>query len=97
MYRHIVRSLHDHHKARFELCNWSGESIHANTTKSTFGCSEAHIEVHKTYFMKPRASYKYMDTWMLIGLAMFQKKDQLVVSYFLLEVVLLIKAVTNNQ
>ncbi len=41
--------LHDHHKAIFELCSWSGESIHANTTKATFGCSEAHTEVHKTY------------------------------------------------
>jgi len=30
--------LHDHHKARFELCSWSGESIHANTTEATFGC-----------------------------------------------------------
>jgi hypothetical protein len=28
------------------------------------------------FFMKPRASYKYMDTWMLIGLAMFQIEDQ---------------------
>jgi hypothetical protein len=36
--------------------------------------------------MKSRASYKYMDTWMLIGLAMFQIEDQLVVSCFLLEV-----------
>jgi hypothetical protein len=43
--------LHDHHKAKFELCNWSGESNHANTTKATFGCSEVHIEVHKTYFI----------------------------------------------
>jgi hypothetical protein len=42
--------LHDHHKARFELCSWSGESTHANTTKATFGCSEAHTNVHKTYF-----------------------------------------------
>jgi hypothetical protein len=42
--------LHDHHKARFELCSWSGESIHANNTKATFGCSETHIKVHKTYF-----------------------------------------------
>jgi hypothetical protein len=41
--------LHDYHKAIFELCNWSGESIHVNTTKVTFGCSEAHTEVHKTY------------------------------------------------
>jgi len=32
--------------------------------------------------MKPRASYKYMDTWMLIRLAMFQIEDQLVVSFF---------------
>jgi len=38
-----------------------------------------------------------MDTWMLIGLAMFQIKDQLVVSCFLLEVVLLVGAVRNNQ
>ncbi len=42
--------LHDHHKARFELCSWIGESIHANTTKATFGCSEVHTEIHKTYF-----------------------------------------------
>ncbi len=41
--------LHDHHKARFELCGWNGESIHANTMKATFGCNEAHTEVHKTY------------------------------------------------
>jgi len=47
--------------------------------------------------MKPKASYKYMDTWMLIGLAMFQRKDRLVVSCFLLEVVLLVGAVRNNQ
>jgi hypothetical protein len=49
------------------------------------------------FFMKPRASYKYMDTRMLIRLAMFQIKDQLVVSCFLLEVVLLVGAVRNNQ
>ncbi len=48
MYRHIVGSLI--YMTRFELCNWSGESIHANTMKATFGCSEAHTEVHKTYF-----------------------------------------------
>jgi hypothetical protein len=47
--------------------------------------------------MKPKASYKYMDTQMLIGLAMFQIEDQLVVSCFLLEVVLLVGAVKNNQ
>jgi len=69
--------LHDHHKAKFELCSRSGGSIHANITKTTFGCSEAHTEVHKTYitvwnfFMKPITSYKYMDTRMLIGLTMF--------------------------
>jgi hypothetical protein len=53
MYKRIVGNfdLHDHHKARFELCSWSGESIHANTMKATFGCSEAHIEVHKTYII----------------------------------------------
>jgi len=38
-----------------------------------------------------------MDTQMLIRLAMFQIKDQLVVSCFLLEVVLLVGAVRNNQ
>jgi hypothetical protein len=43
--------LHDHHKARFELCSWNGESIHANTMNATFGCSEAHTKVHKTYFV----------------------------------------------
>ncbi len=47
--------------------------------------------------MKPRASYKYMDTRMLIGLAMVQIEDQLVVSCFLLEVVLLVGVVKNNQ
>jgi len=47
--------------------------------------------------MKPIASYKYMDTWMLIGLAMFHIEDQRVVSCFLLEVVLLVGAVRNNQ
>jgi len=47
--------------------------------------------------MKPRASYKYMDTRMLIGLAIFQIEDQPVVSCFLLEVVLLVGAVRNNQ
>jgi len=47
--------------------------------------------------MKPRANYKYMDTRMLIGLAMFQIENQLVVSCFLLEVVLLVGVVRNNQ
>ncbi len=47
--------------------------------------------------MKPRISYKYMDTRMLIGLAMFQIEDQPVVSCFLLEVVLLVGTVKNNQ
>jgi len=47
--------------------------------------------------MKLRASYKYMDTQMLIRLVRFQIKDQLVVSYFLLKVVLLVGAVRNNQ
>jgi len=47
--------------------------------------------------MKLIASYKYMDTRMLIGLAMFQIKNQPMVSCFLLEVMLLVKAVRNNQ
>jgi len=46
--------------------------------------------------MKPKASYKYMDTWMLIRLAMFRIEDQPMVSCFLLEVVLLIRVVRNN-
>jgi len=46
--------------------------------------------------MKPRASYKYMDTRMLIKLAMSQIEDQPVVSCFLLEVVMLVEAVRNN-
>jgi hypothetical protein len=46
--------------------------------------------------MKPRASYKYMDTRMLIGLIMFQIEDQQIVSCILLEVVLLVGAVNVN-
>jgi hypothetical protein len=38
-----------------------------------------------------------MDTWMLIGLAMFQIEDQPMASCFLLEVVLLVEVVRNNQ
>jgi hypothetical protein len=34
-----------------------------------------HLLYSVEFFMKPRASYKYMDTWMLIGLTMFQIKD----------------------
>jgi hypothetical protein len=45
--------------------------------------------------MKPKASY--MDTWMLIGLAMFQIEDQPVVSCFLLEVVFLVGTMKRNQ
>ncbi len=47
--------------------------------------------------MKPRVSYKYMGTRMLIRLAMVQIEDQPMVSCFLLEVVLLVGAVKNNQ
>jgi len=32
--------------------------------------------------MKPKTNYKYMDTWMLIGMAMFRIGDQQVVSFF---------------
>ncbi len=46
--------------------------------------------------MKPRVSYKYMDIWMLIGLVMFQIKNQPVVSCFLLEMVLLVGVIKNN-
>jgi hypothetical protein len=46
--------------------------------------------------MKPKASYKYMDTRMLIGLVMFQIKDQLLVSCFFVEMVLLVGAIRNN-
>jgi hypothetical protein len=47
--------------------------------------------------MKPKVNYKYMDTHMLIGLAMFQIENQLMVSCFLLEVVLLVGAIRDNQ
>jgi hypothetical protein len=47
--------------------------------------------------MKPKANYKYMDTRILIRLAMFQIEDQPMVSYLFLEVVLLVGAVKNNQ
>jgi len=47
--------------------------------------------------MKPKASYKYMDTRILIRLEMFQIKYQLMVSCFLLEVVLLVRTIRNNQ
>jgi len=47
--------------------------------------------------MKPKASYKYMDTWMLIRLTMFQIEDQSVVSCFFLEVVLLVRAVRTTN
>jgi hypothetical protein len=42
--------LHDHHKAKFELCSWNGESLSVNTMKATFGYNEAHIKIHKTHF-----------------------------------------------
>jgi hypothetical protein len=53
MYKCMVRSLIYMTITRpyFELCSWSGESIHANNTKTTFGCNEAHTKVHKTYFV----------------------------------------------
>ncbi len=47
--------------------------------------------------MKSRVDYKYMDTRTLIGLAMFQIKDQPMVSCFFLEMVLLLGAIRNNQ
>jgi hypothetical protein len=47
--------------------------------------------------MKPKASYKYMDTPMLIGLTMFQIEDQPMVSCFILKVVLLVGAIKDNQ
>jgi hypothetical protein len=46
--------------------------------------------------MKPKANYKYMDTQMLIRLVMFQIGDQLMVSCFLLETVLLVGVARNN-
>jgi hypothetical protein len=36
---------------KWDNANWSGESIHANTTKATFGISETHTKVPKTYFI----------------------------------------------
>jgi len=47
--------------------------------------------------MKLKVTYKYMDTWMLIGLVMFQTGDQQMVSCFFWEVVLLIKVARINQ
>jgi len=47
--------------------------------------------------MKPKANYKYMDTQILIGLAMFQIEDRPMVSCFLLKAVLLARAIRNNQ
>jgi len=47
--------------------------------------------------MKLRVSYKYMDTHILIRLAMFQIEDQPMVSCFFLEVVMLVGVVRNNQ
>jgi hypothetical protein len=47
--------------------------------------------------MKPKASYKYVDTRMLIKLAMFRIEDQPVVSFFFSEVVLLVRVVRNDQ
>jgi len=47
--------------------------------------------------MKPKASYKYIDTWMFIGLAMFQIEDQPMVSCFFVEVVLLVGTIKNKQ
>jgi hypothetical protein len=47
--------------------------------------------------MQPRANYKYMDSWMLIGLTMFQIENQPVVSCFLLEVVLLVRVVKKTN
>jgi hypothetical protein len=55
IYRRIVGNLISMTIIRLDLSyvigSWSGESIHANTTKTTFGCSEAHTEVHKTDFV----------------------------------------------
>jgi len=47
--------------------------------------------------MKQKASYKYMDTRMLIGLTMFKIYDQPVVSCFLLEVVLFVATLALDQ
>jgi len=51
MYRRIVGSLIYMTITRPNLSYVVGvvSQIHANTTKATFGCSEAHTEVHKTY------------------------------------------------
>jgi hypothetical protein len=47
--------------------------------------------------MKPGANYKYMGTLMLIGLTTFQIGDRLMVSWFLLEIMLLVRIIKNNQ
>jgi hypothetical protein len=49
MYRLMVKNLIYITNPRPNLnyiINWSGEPIHANIAKVTFGCSEAHIEIH---------------------------------------------------
>jgi hypothetical protein len=51
MYRHIVGNLIYMTITRLDLSNWNGKSIHVDTTKATFGCSEVHTEVHKIYFV----------------------------------------------
>jgi hypothetical protein len=53
--------------------------------------------LHCGIFYEAKSQYKYMDTQMLIGLAMFWIEDQPMVSCFPLEVVLLVGAVRNNQ
>jgi hypothetical protein len=51
MYRCIVGSLIYMTITRPDLSYAIGAmSQFVNTTKATFGCSEVHIEVHKTYF-----------------------------------------------
>jgi hypothetical protein len=47
--------------------------------------------------MRARANYKYMGTLTLIGLTTFQIGDRLMVSWFFLEIMLLVRAIKNNQ
>jgi len=47
--------------------------------------------------MKPGANYKYMGTLMLIGLTTFQIGDRLMVSWFLLEIMLLVRIIKKTN
>ncbi len=103
MYRRIVGSLiyKTRHKAIFELCNWSGESIHANTMKATFGCSEVHTYINRTLqcgiFYEAKNQLQVHGYTDVDWAGNVSKKNQPMVSFYFLEVVLLVGVIKNNQ